>query len=119
MEALVADLTGNRDTTSRKFRRAEKKMFELSWELFIGTLAGGLSRYALPGRNPGGLVAAVVVGMAGSLSAAYLGEKFGWYRPDDFTGLAACAVGATVFLALFRFLSGTTAHSGGRENYDL
>ena len=39
-------------------------MFELSWELLIGAVAGGLMRYGLPGRNPGGLVAAVMVGLA-------------------------------------------------------
>ena len=94
-------------------------MSELPLELLIGVIAGGLSRYALPGRNPGGLVAAVMVGVAGSLLAAFLGEQTRWYRQDDSTGLIMCGVGAVVVLAIFRFLSGTSGDAGRRENYDL
>jgi uncharacterized membrane protein YeaQ/YmgE (transglycosylase-associated protein family) len=97
----------------------EPKMFELAWTLLIGAVAGGIARYALPGRNPGGLVVAVMVGLAGSFLAAYFGERFGWYRQGEADGIIMCAVGAIVALAIFRFLSGTTAGSGGRENYDL
>jgi uncharacterized membrane protein YeaQ/YmgE (transglycosylase-associated protein family) len=94
-------------------------MLELAWTLLIGAVAGGISRYALPGRNPGGLVVSVMVGVAGSFLAAYLGDRFGWYRQGEVDEIIMCGVGAAVVLALFRFLSGTTAGSGGRENYDL
>jgi uncharacterized membrane protein YeaQ/YmgE (transglycosylase-associated protein family) len=92
---------------------------ELAWKLLMGAAAGGIARYALPGRNPGGLVASVMVGLAGSFLAAYVGEKFHWYREGETDGIIMCGVGAVVLLALFRFLSGTTAKAGGRENYDL
>lgn len=92
---------------------------ELFWKIVIGAVAGGLARYALPGRAPGGLVVAVMVGMAGSFLASFLGNKYGWYHEGEFEGIAMCAVGAMVLLALYRFLSGTTAKSGGHENYDL
>lgn len=92
---------------------------ELAWKVSIGAIAGGLARYGLPGRNPGGLVVSVLVGMAGSFLAAYLGDTYGWYRQGDFEGIVGCTVGAIVFLAVFRFLSGTTAEAGGRQNYDL
>jgi uncharacterized membrane protein YeaQ/YmgE (transglycosylase-associated protein family) len=94
-------------------------MLELSWKLLIGALAGGFARYALRGRNPGGLAASVTVGMVGSFAAAYLGERYGWYREGDSTGLIMCGVGAVVLLVLFRFLSGTSANAGRGENYDL
>jgi uncharacterized membrane protein YeaQ/YmgE (transglycosylase-associated protein family) len=96
-------------------------MLELTWAytLLIGAVAGGISRYALPGRNPGGLVAAAMVGMAGSLVAILIGDKYRWYKADDLMGLAASAVGAFLFLAIFRFLSGTSEGAGGRQNYDL
>jgi uncharacterized membrane protein YeaQ/YmgE (transglycosylase-associated protein family) len=91
-------------------------MVELSWKLLIGAVAGGLMRYGLPGRNPGGLVAAVMVGLAGSLLAAYLGDRYGWYGETDSTGLIMCAVGAALLLAIFRFLSGTSAETGRGQN---
>ena len=60
-----------------------------------------------------------MVGLAGSFLAAYLGDRFGWYREGEPEGILMCGVGAAVLLAIFRFLSGTTGESGGRENYDL
>lgn len=93
--------------------------YELAWKVLVGILAGGLARYALPGRNPGGLVVSVMVGMAGSFLAAYLGDRYGWYRQGEFEGILGCAAGSIVLLVIFRFLSGTTKEAGGRENYDL
>lgn len=94
-------------------------MPELMWKFLIGAALGGISRYALPGRNPGGLILAVMVGLAGSFLAAFLGETYGWYREGSTNGIMMCAVGAAVALALFRFLSGTTAKGGAHQNYDL
>ena len=94
-------------------------MFELAWTLLMGAVVGGIARYALPGRNPGGLVASVMVGLAGSFLAAYLGEEFHWYREGETEGIIMCGVGAAILLAIFRFLSGASERSGGRENYDL
>lgn len=93
--------------------------YELAWKVAIGILFGGLARYALPGRSPGGLVVSVMVGLAGSFLGAFLGDRYGWYHQGEFEGILGCAVGAIVLIALFRFLSGTTAEAGGRENYDL
>ena len=93
--------------------------YELAWKVVIGILAGGLARYGLPGRNPGGLAVSVMVGLAGSFLAAYLGDRYGWYRQGEFEGILGCAAGAIALLALFRFVSGTTSDAGGRENYDL
>lgn len=92
---------------------------DVLWKFLIGAALGGLSRYALPGRNPGGLIVAVMVGLAGSFLAAFLGNHFGWYREGDVNGIAACVVGAIVLLAIFRFISGTTAKAGADKNYDL
>jgi uncharacterized membrane protein YeaQ/YmgE (transglycosylase-associated protein family) len=80
---------------------------------------GRNSEVRATGEESGGLVVAVMVGLAGSFLAAYLGERFAWYRQGEADGIIMCAVGAIVALAIFRFLSGTTAGSGGRENYDL
>ena len=93
--------------------------YELAWKVVIGIVMGGLARYALPGRNPGGLVVSVMVGMAGAFLAAFLGDMYGWYHQGEFEGILGCVVGSIVLLALYRFLSGTTAEAGSHENYDL
>ena len=89
------------------------------WKFLIGAVLGGISRYAFPGRNPGGLVAAVMVGLAGSFVAAFLGDRFKWYHEGEANGIAACVVGAAVFLIIFRSISGTTKQAGAHQNYDL
>lgn len=89
------------------------------WKFLIGFAVGGISRYALPGRNPGGLVAAAMVGLAGSFLAAFLGEKYHWYHEGETNGIAGCVAGAVVFLAIFRFLSGASKKAGAHQNYDL
>ena len=60
-----------------------------------------------------------MVGLAGSFVAAFLGDHYGWYREGQANGIAACVAGAVVFLAIFRFITGTTAKAGAHQNYDL
>jgi uncharacterized membrane protein YeaQ/YmgE (transglycosylase-associated protein family) len=94
-------------------------MSDLALIGLIGVLVGGMARFALPGKTPGGLLMAIIVGVAGSYVAAYLGERMGWYREGDAMEFAMSAAGAFVLLAIFRFLTGTAAKSSRRENGDL
>jgi uncharacterized membrane protein YeaQ/YmgE (transglycosylase-associated protein family) len=91
-------------------------MSDLAWEGLIGVLAGGLARFALSGRNPGGLLGAVLVGVAGSFLASYVGERIGWYQAGDRAGFVMSAAGAVTFLAIFRFLAGTSKESSRRDD---
>ena len=74
-------------------------MSDLVWEGLIGVLVGGLARFALSGRNPGGLLGAVVVGVAGAFLASYVGERIGWYQAGDTAALVMSAAGAVTLLA--------------------
>jgi uncharacterized membrane protein YeaQ/YmgE (transglycosylase-associated protein family) len=92
-------------------------MSDLAWEALIGVLVGGLARFALSGRNPGGLLVAVLVGVAGSCLAAYAGASIGWYQAGDPSEFVMSAAGAITLLAIFRFLAGTSKESSRRDNY--
>ena len=79
-------------------------------------LVGGLARFALSGRNPGGLLGAVLVGVAGSFLASFVGERIGWYQAGDTAGFVMSAAGAITLLAIFRFLAGTSKPSSRRDD---
>ena len=91
-------------------------MSDLAWEGLIGALVGGLARFAFSARNPGGLLGAVLVGVAGSFLGSFVGERIGWYQSGDTAGLVMSAAGAVTLLAIFRFLAGTSKPSSRRDD---
>ena len=79
---------------------------EFVWMLLIGLVAGGLAKLLMPGDDPGGIVVTMLLGVAGSLVAGWLGRAvFGWYGPDDAgPGIIASIVGAMLLLAGYRMV---------------
>ena len=109
-----------RIAADRTLKVAWRKMSDQLWEGLIGVMVGALARFALPGRNPGGLLLAVAVGVAGSYLAIFTAERIGWYQDGGTTAFAWSAAGAIILVAIFRFLTGTTAKSSrGEEDRDL
>lgn len=70
--------------------------------LVVGLLVGGLAKLVMPGRDPGGLLVTMVLGVAGSLVAGFLGHALGWYAVGDGPGIIASILGAVLLLALYR-----------------
>jgi uncharacterized membrane protein YeaQ/YmgE (transglycosylase-associated protein family) len=74
------------------------------YTLLIGLLVGALAKLAMPGRDPGGIIVTIVLGVAGSVLASYLGQALGWYRPGQPSGFIAAIGGALLLLAIYRFV---------------
>ena len=74
--------------------------------ILIGLLIGVIARIVTPGRNPGGLIVTVVVGIVGSVLATLAGQAVGWYHDGQSAGFLASIVGAVAFLLVLRALSG-------------
>ena len=72
------------------------------WSIFIGLLAGGLAKLVMPGKDPGGTIVTIALGIAGSLVATFLGRAVGWFREGDATGFIGATVGAILLLAVYR-----------------
>jgi uncharacterized membrane protein YeaQ/YmgE (transglycosylase-associated protein family) len=80
------------------------------WTLLIGLVAGALAKFIMPGRDPGGVLVTMLLGVAGAFVAGFLGRAFGWYREvGDAPGLIAAVVGALVLLAGYRLIVGGRA----------
>lgn len=74
----------------------------LGW-IITGLLAGALARLVMPGRDPGGCVVTILLGMAGALLAAFVGQIMGFYAPGEHASFIAAVLGAIAVLALYRW----------------
>jgi uncharacterized membrane protein YeaQ/YmgE (transglycosylase-associated protein family) len=72
--------------------------------LIIGLLVGAVAKLLMPGKDPGGWIVTILLGIAGALLAGYLGQAVGWYQPGQPAGFIASVVGAIVLLLLYRLL---------------
>ena len=72
--------------------------------LIIGLLVGAVAKLLMPGKDPGGWIVTILLGIAGALIAGYLGQAVGWYQPGQPAGFIASVVGAIVLLLLYRLL---------------
>ena len=72
------------------------------WMLIIGLIAGALAKLVMPGRQGGGIIITMLLGIAGALVAGALGHAVGWYRsPDEGPGILAATVGALIVLIAY------------------
>lgn len=74
----------------------------LIWMGLIGLIVGALAKWIMPGRDPGGWFVTMLVGIAGSIIAGFLGRIVGWYRPGEGAGLIASVLGAILVLWIYR-----------------
>jgi uncharacterized membrane protein YeaQ/YmgE (transglycosylase-associated protein family) len=70
--------------------------------LLIGLVAGVLGKIIMPGRDPGGFVVTILIGMAGALLGGYLAPLLGWIPRATWERYAAATLGAVLLLALYR-----------------
>lgn len=81
------------------------------WTLLIGLVVGALAKWFMPGRDPGGILMTMFLGIAGAFVAGFLGRLVGWYSPGEGTGLIASVLGAMLVLWLYRKYAGGQAAS--------
>ena len=76
----------------------------LGW-IVIGLLAGALAKLIMPGRDPGGCIVTMLLGIAGALLAGFMGRLAGLYAPGQGAGFIAAVLGAIAILIVYRFLA--------------
>jgi uncharacterized membrane protein YeaQ/YmgE (transglycosylase-associated protein family) len=74
------------------------------WILVIGLVVGAIAKLLMPGKDPGGCIITMLLGIAGAFVASYLGQAIGWYQPGQPAGFIASIIGAILLLLLYRFL---------------
>lgn len=73
------------------------------WTIIIGLLAGVVAKFLTPGRDPGGFIITIALGIAGALVATYLGQALGLYGVDEPAGFVGAVIGAVILLLAYRF----------------
>ena len=74
------------------------------WTLFIGLVVGAIAKLLMPGKDPGGFIITILLGIAGAFIATYLGQALGWYKAGQPAGWIMSIVGAMILLLLYRLL---------------
>jgi uncharacterized membrane protein YeaQ/YmgE (transglycosylase-associated protein family) len=75
--------------------------------LIVGLIVGALAKLFMPGRDPGGIIVTMLLGVAGSFVAGWLGRAVGWYRsPAEGPGIIASIIGAMILLGIYRLAIG-------------
>ncbi|MGQ0559298.1 MAG: GlsB/YeaQ/YmgE family stress response membrane protein [Sphingosinicella sp.] len=77
----------------------------LTW-ILIGLLAGGVAKLLMPGRDPGGCIVTILIGIAGAVLAGFAGQALGWYQAGEGAGFLAAVVGAFIILFVWRLIAG-------------
>jgi len=77
----------------------------IGW-IVIGLLAGAIAKLLMPGRDPGGCIVTILLGIAGALLAGFIGQSVGWYRPGEGAGFVAAIIGALLLLIVYRVFAG-------------
>ena len=72
------------------------------WTIVIGLVVGAIAKFLMPGKDPGGIIITILLGIAGSLVAHFLGGLLGLYRQGEPAGFIASVIGAMLLLLLYR-----------------
>ena len=76
----------------------------LGW-ILIGLIAGAIAKAVIPGRDPGGCLVTILLGVAGAVVAGFLGRSLGWYEVGEGAGFLAAIVGAIIILFVYRLIA--------------
>ena len=73
------------------------------WTLIIGLIVGAVAKLLMPGRDPGGMIVTMLLGIAGAFVGTLIGRVLGLYGQDSSAGFIMSVVGAMLLLLIYRF----------------
>ncbi len=75
----------------------------IGWIVF-GLIVGFIAKLLMPGRDPGGFIITMLLGIAGAVIGGMIGRALGWYGPNEGAGFLMSLLGAILLLVLYRKL---------------
>ena len=79
------------------------------WTLIIGLIVGAVAKLLMPGRDPGGFIITIILGIAGAFLASFIGRALHWYGEGEAAGFIASVAGAIILLVIYRMFKGRAA----------
>ncbi|MDT3679824.1 MAG: GlsB/YeaQ/YmgE family stress response membrane protein [Burkholderiaceae bacterium] len=71
------------------------------WTLIIGLIVGAIAKWVMPGRQGGGIIVTMILGIVGAFIATWIGQAVGWYRVGEGAGFIASIIGALIILWIY------------------
>ncbi|WP_243303509.1 GlsB/YeaQ/YmgE family stress response membrane protein [Geothrix oryzisoli] len=84
-------------------------MLHLIWTCIIGLVAGAVAKLVMPGKDPGGWIITMVLGIAGSFLGTWIGRAVGHYQAGQGAGFLMSVVGAVILLGIYHIYKRATA----------
>ena len=75
----------------------------IGWIVF-GLIVGAIAKLLMPGRDPGGIIVTMLLGIVGAVLGGFIGRAFGLYGPQEGAGMIVSILGAIVVLWIYRVL---------------
>jgi uncharacterized membrane protein YeaQ/YmgE (transglycosylase-associated protein family) len=69
-------------------------------------VVGALAKLVMPGRDPGGFIVTILLGIAGAVLGGFIGRAFGFYREGEPAGWVMAFLGSVLLLFLYRLMVG-------------
>ena len=79
------------------------------WVALIGLVVGAIAKFIMPGKDPGGIIVTMLIGIAGSFVGTWLGRAVGHYGENDSAGFLMSLVGALILLGIYHLYKRMTA----------
>ena len=81
-------------------------MRHLFGQAVFGLVVGALAKLIMPGRDPGGIIVTILLGIAGAVLGGFVGRAFGFYREGEPAGWVMAFLGSVLLLFLYRLMVG-------------
>jgi uncharacterized membrane protein YeaQ/YmgE (transglycosylase-associated protein family) len=78
---------------------------EILYTILIGLIVGAVAKLLMPGRDPGGWIITILLGIAGAVVATYAGQALNWYRVGEPAGFIGSVIGAMLLLLVYRLIA--------------
>ena len=79
------------------------------WTLITGLIVGAIAKFLTPGREPGGFLITICIGIGGSILATFLLRAVGWYKEGQSAHFLASLFGAILLLTIYHMVVKKTA----------
>lgn len=83
-------------------------MFGIIGTIIFGLIVGVIAKLLMPGKDPGGIIVTIVLGIVGSVLGRWIGQALGFYGPEEAAGFLMSLLGAVALLAIYRMVSKRT-----------